>query len=164
MIDEFKQEIVERLEENIPRIEKCLNGLTEKQLWHKPNDSTNSIGNLLLHVCGNMRQYIVSGLGNQQDNRIRSQEFSACASHTKHELYGLFSETMDEVTATISQLTEEDLKKAYNIQGFELNGVSVCVHVTEHLSYHVGQIAFLNKLLLNKDLGFYEGLNLDITS
>ncbi len=164
MTDEFKAENQFRLNENLPRIKKCLSLLTEEQVWFSPNKNTNSVGNLILHLAGNIRQYGITGLSKKTDNRNRNEEFSANGTRTKQELFDLISSTISEACTILTKMSLEQLKEMYSIQGFELNGVSVAVHITEHLSYHVGQIALLTKLITNQDLEFYADLDLSITS
>ncbi len=152
-----------RIDENSERIEKCLSLLNEDEVWHQANTSTNSIANLILHLCGNIRQYIIAGLGSEPDYRQRELEFAARNSHTIHELLEELSDTAENAKEVISALEEDDLIKMYSIQGFNLSGISVIVHVVEHYSYHCGQIALLTKLIKNQDLGFYDGQNLNLT-
>lgn len=146
---------------NLPRIVKCVGMLSEEDIWRKPNPNSNSIGNLLLHLCGNMTQYILSGLGGKPDERQREAEFSASGGLNKEELLARITEVVTQVQQVISQIDETDLLKKRIIQGFEMTGVGIIVHVVEHFSYHTGQIAFWTKLLTNEDLGFYKGVNLN---
>jgi len=164
MNEAFITEIKFRLNESLPRIDKCLNLLTEKQVWHKPNEQTNSIGNLILHVAGNIRQYSIDGFSNTADNRQRSLEFSAKSTLNKKELFRLISETIAAACKRVEQLTAAELEASYSIQGFNLTGISVAVHVVEHLSYHTGQMAIITKMITNKDLGFYADMDLNITN
>lgn len=161
MTTEFKTEIIGQLNENLPRIKTCLEKLSEDDVWFSPNEQTNAIGNLILHVSGNIRQYGISGISNLPDNRDRPTEFSSTQTHTKQELFAIISSTISECCATISSLSERELLTQYQIQGFELNGISVLVHIAEHLSYHVGQIALLTKLIAKQDLGFYADFDLN---
>ncbi|MDH5397472.1 MAG: DUF1572 domain-containing protein [Cyclobacteriaceae bacterium] len=147
---------------SIPRLEKCLSRLSEDQIWHKPNENTNSIANLIMHLSGNIRQYIISALGEQPDSRIRADEFSVRGGKNKSALLNLFNNTTDEACAVITNLTSQQLNAVYLIQGFKHTGVSSIIHVTEHLSYHIGQIALLTKLITNTDLSFYGNQNLNI--
>ena len=163
MIGAFKTEIKFRLDENLQRIEKCLNLLNEEQVWFKPNENTNSIGNLILHLTGNIQQYGNDGLSKSKDNRNRNLEFSACKSMNKEELLEHISTSVSVACTSIEALSLEKLEEFYSIQGFNLTGVSVVVRITEHLSYHVGQIAFTTKMITNKDLWFYGNLDLNVT-
>lgn len=158
---EFKDQSILRLNENPPRILNCLDRLDEDQVWQKPNSNSNSIGNLILHLCGNIRQYAISSLGNLLDDRERDQEFSASGGVSKSELFDNLKSTIEEACDVINHQSEEDLLKIRNVQGFELSGIGVIIHVVEHLSYHTGQIAYWTKILTEDDLGFYAGIDLN---
>ncbi len=150
------------MEENTPRIEKCLAELNEDEIWLRPNDASNSIGNIILHLCGNIRQYAISSLGGMPDVRQRDEEFAARGGCTKQELYDRLSETVSVAIRIIREADEESLLKVRSVQGFDLSGIGIIIHVTEHYSYHTGQIAFWTKLLKAKDLGFYANIDLNI--
>lgn len=159
----FKKESVEYLHQSEIKIVKALKLINEEQLWYKPNENTNSIGNLLVHLEGNIRQYIISALGETKDKRIRDREFTV--NHLpKEKVLNKFSNTLDEAIKIIVNIQTNKLGNTYSVQGFELTGINIIVHVTEHLSYHTGQIALLTKLLKNTQLGYYEGRDLNKTN
>lgn len=158
----FVLEVERRLfEESWPRLKRCLDLLEEEEVWLRPNENSNSVGNLVLHLCGNARQWIVSGLGGTPDGRRRSEEFSERGPIPKAHLHELLDALRPEILQVLDGLKEEDLLKIYNIQGFHENGVSVLLHVVEHFSYHVGQVSYFVKARKNLDLGYYAGLNLE---
>ena len=159
---EFIAQSIFRMQENVPRIQKCLDLLTEEQVWEKPNSSTNSIANLILHLCGNIRQYINSSLGNQPDLRQRDNEFSVTDGLTKKELFSCIESTVNKAISVLENLTEDELLKERSVQGFQFSGIGNVIHVVEHFSYHTGQIAIQTKLLANKDLGFYADMDLNL--
>lgn len=159
--EEFRKECVYRMEENTPRIYKCLAELTEEEVWARPNEASNSIGNIILHLCGNIRQYAISSLGNKPDTRERDGEFAARNMGTKQDLLAKLSVTVQEAIETIKNTDESGLLQARSVQGFNLSGIGIIIHVTEHYSYHTGQIAFWTKLLRGKDLGFYANIDLN---
>jgi uncharacterized damage-inducible protein DinB len=161
LLTEFKSQSIHRIELNTPRIDKCMELLRENDTWKKPNESSNSIANLILHLCGNMTQYVISSLGNKEDRRERDKEFSVTGGLTKQELQQKLHATVADVTSIIRNISEEDLLKTKSVQGFEYTGVGIILHVTEHYSYHTGQIALITKLITNKDLGFYKGYDLN---
>jgi uncharacterized damage-inducible protein DinB len=160
--DELIAQCILRMRESEERIVKCLNELNEQELWQRPNAQLSAVANLVLHLCGNIRQYTISSLGGTTDVRDRKLEFSANGGHSTDELLNLFTVTINEATSVIQDLSEQELVRERMVQGFKLTGIGILIHVTEHLSYHTGQIAFYTKLLKAKDLGFYAGLNLDI--
>jgi uncharacterized damage-inducible protein DinB len=159
---EFIAQAIFRMEENSPRIKKCLDRLSEDQVWQKPNGSSNSIGNLILHLCGNITQYILSSLGNIKDQRARDLEFSTSGGFSKEELFNKIDQVISAAVEVINNCEEEQLLKVKDVQGFELSGIGIIIHVVEHLSYHTGQIAFWTKYLKDQDLGFYADLDLDV--
>lgn len=158
---EFIKDCVRHLNEYTKRIKICLDLLSEEQVWKKPNESSNSIANLMLHLCGNMTQYVLSSLGGKPDLRERDKEFSAKSGYTKDELYKKLSSVVHSVIEEIQIHDEDSLLKTRTVQGFEKNGIAIILHITEHYSYHTGQIALLTKLMTNEDLGFYKGLDLN---
>jgi len=159
---EFMEQSVFRLNENTPRIAKCLNELIESEIWLRPNEASNSIGNLILHLCGNIRQYAISSLGGKPDTRIRDEEFAAKGGYNRLQLLGMLESTVEEAINTILESNEDNLLKTRIVQGFHLSGTGIIIHVTEHFSYHTGQIAFMTKMLKGKDLGFYSGIDLNL--
>ena len=158
---EFIEQSIYRIEENTHRIIKCLREIDEIEIWKFPNDNSNSIGNLILHLCGNIRQYAISALGEIKDIRERDKEFSTKPGHTKSELLNELSHTISEAVGIIENIDENRLTKIYSVQGFNLSGIGIIIHVTEHYSYHTGQIVFFTKQIKNKDLGFYAGIDLN---
>lgn len=158
---ELKANAILRLNENTPRIAKCLAQLSENETWHKPNENLNSIGNLILHLCGNITQYIISSIGGEEDKRQRDEEFELTGKFTKVELLNKISSTIKQASTIIDSMTDADLMKVKSVQGFTFTGMANIIHVVEHYSYHTGQIAFLTKLLKNTDLSFYGDMDLN---
>ena len=159
---EFIKESIYRINESAKRVTKCLDEIDEIELWKKPNEHSNSIGNIVLHLCGNIRQYIISSLGQVEDIRERDKEFSANEAFKKSELLTKLQQTINEAITVLEGLDESALVKLYFVQGFQLSGIGIVIHVTEHFSYHTGQIAFWVKVLRNTDLGFYQNINLNV--
>lgn len=149
------------IEESLPRIEKCLDELSLEQLWHKQNENTNSVGNLILHLCGNVRQYILSGIDGQPDVRERDLEFSERGPIDKEVLKRKVQQLMQEVDQALDRIKTEDLTKSIGVQGFNENTTAILVHVVEHFSYHVGQITFYTKFVNDIDTGYYAGHDLN---
>ena len=147
--------------ESMPRINKCLDELSIEEVWHKQNANTNSIGNLVLHLCGNVRQYILSGIDGQEDVRERDLEFSEKGPIEVSILKEQLKSLMIEVDRALDRITPEDMIRNVRVQGFEENVTSILIHVTEHFSYHVGQITFYTKFIKDVDTGYYAGLDLN---
>lgn len=150
-----------RLDESLRMIEIALQKIDEEQLWLRPNDSLNSIGSLMLHLCGNMTQYGISSLRNTKDKRNRDMEFSTSQGYTKPELLKKLRDTVFRVKSTFESVSLERLVQEKNVQGFKFSGVGNIIHVVEHFSFHTGQIAFWVKQLNNEQLGFYDGHDLN---
>jgi uncharacterized damage-inducible protein DinB len=159
--NEFIQCCIHQLEENTPKIKKCLDELTEEEVWKKPNASSNSVGNQLLHLCGNITQWILSSLGDTPDQRERDLEFSTEGGLTKKELFDKLESTVSNAIKVIQSLTGDELLQLRSVQGYQHSGVGIIIHVVEHYSYHTGQIIFWTKLQKNKDMDFYAGVDLN---
>lgn len=145
-----------------PRIRKCLHELSEEEIWRRPNESLASVGNLILHLCGNVRQWLISGIGGEKDVRQRSKEFDEKGPIPRAELLHRLESTLDEAAEVIRNADIAELVQLRMIQGEETTGVIAIYHVCEHFSYHTGQISLHTKLLKNIDLGYYKERNLDI--
>jgi uncharacterized damage-inducible protein DinB len=142
--------------EYLPRIEQCLEQLTDEQVWWRPNENSNSIGNLLLHLNGNMRQWIVSSVGGAVDQRKRQQEFDQRAIIPRHALIATLRTTVAESDAVLEHLQPAILLERRLIQGNDVSVFEAVYHVVEHFSMHTGQIILLAKLQSGKDLAFYK--------
>ena len=141
--------------EYLPKIERCLEQLTDEQIWWRSNEQCNSIGNLILHLCGNARQWIVCGLGSEPDNRIRDAEFAQRDILPRAQLLELLRSTIGDVATTLRQLDPSTLLEKRKIQGGEVEVLYAIFHVTEHFSMHTGQILMLTKMSTGTDLRFY---------
>lgn len=163
-LEEFKNNAIYRIDENVRMISIALSKIDEGELWTRHNQSLTTLGNQILHICGNMTQYIVSGLGGGEDLRERDKEFSLEHEHTSDELLKLLLDTTQKSSTIIKKATEAQLLTSYSVQGFDFSGIGVVLHAVEHFSYHTGQIAFQVKLTIDQPLGFYEGLDLTINN
>lgn len=161
MVREFLGQSVFRLEECTGKIRACLDMLDDESFWHRPNASSNSVGQLLAHLSGNIRQYILSGLLGRPDVRRRSLEFEDPAEKDRKAVESGFYQVVGEAVEAIGRVSEADLLKRRTVQGFDLSGLGIVLHVVEHLSYHTGQIAYLTKMRVDNDLGFYRGIDLN---
>ncbi len=159
LIVEVKRRLIE---EGQVRIEKCLNQLNDKEIWYRPNQNSNSIGNLVLHLCGNVRQWILTGLAGQADIRERDLEFDEQGPLPVETLITTLDILMQEVSRYLDEMPAETILATKNVQGFEETGLTVLIHVVEHFSYHVGQITYITKALKDIDMQYYSGLDLNI--
>jgi uncharacterized damage-inducible protein DinB len=115
---------------------------------------SNSVGNLVLHLTGNVRQWIISGLGSAPDSRQRDWEFAERGPVPRHALLNRLQDAVAEACEVIGKLSSADLLQSYSIQGFRVTGLEAVGNVSEHFAYHTGQIIFVTKLKKRKDLGF----------
>jgi uncharacterized damage-inducible protein DinB len=151
---------VNKLNQLAARIETCLGKLSEEQVWARGSESENAIGNLALHVCGNVRQWIVTSVGGQADVRDRDAEFAARGGLTVADLSQRLRRTMEEAAATINAVSPARLSERLVIQKYDVTVLEAIYHVVEHFSMHAGQIMFATKMLTGDDLGFYSQLRL----
>lgn len=140
----------------LPKIERCVDLLSDDQVWWRPNAESNSIGNLLLHLSGNARQWIVCGLGDAEDARDRDSEFAQREVIGRDELMALVRQTLADVDATLAAFDPDSLLEQRTIQGLEVSALEAILHVVEHFSMHTGQIILLTKIMRHTDLSFYE--------
>jgi uncharacterized damage-inducible protein DinB len=137
-----------------PRIEACVRELSLEQIWWRANPASNSVGNLVLHLEGNVRQWIISGLGGAPDQRKRDTEFSERGPIPRRALLSRLRRAVREACRVMRRLDGENLARTYSIQGFRVTGLHAVFHVGEHFSHHAGQVILLTKLLGGKDLRF----------
>ena len=147
-----------KLDQLTQRIATCLGQLTVEQVWARGGENENAVGNLVLHLCGNVRQWIVSGVGGRPDIRQRDREFSARGGVSSAELIERLRATVEEAAAVIHAVTAARLADKLVIQGYSVSVMEAIYHVVEHFSMHTGQIIFATKLLTGTDLGFYAHL------
>jgi len=158
-----------RLREDYPvKIIGALAELTDEQLWWRPNEASNSIGNLILHLCGNVRQWLIAGVGGANDVRNRSGEFDQRSQLSKKDLMTKLQITLEEVDAVLAQQErdldndESPLQREIVPQGFSQTVFDSIFHAVEHFSYHTGQIVFIAKLLAADRIRFYDDRQLDV--
>jgi hypothetical protein len=141
-----------------PRLRTCVESLTVEQVWWRPNAASNSIGNLILHLNGNVRQWLVVSFNRQADDRDRPAEFAAEDGMSAVRLLEKLGATMNDAAEVLGRLTEADLTGRFEIQGYHVSGLEAVYQVVEHFGLHYGQIAYIAKSLSGRDLGFYREL------
>ena len=129
--------------------------ISEDDVWWRPNDASNSVGNLLLHMSGNLGQWIVSGVGGVADDRDRPSEFAARGERSLEELIELVETRASEVDRTLADLKEATLVDRITVQGFSVTRLHAIYHSIEHFGYHLGQIAYIAKLRTGKDFNLF---------
>lgn len=139
---------------HLPRIAGCLNLLSEQEVWWRPNAASNSVGNLVMHLEGNVRQWIISGLGGAPDRRQRDREFAERGPVPRRTLLAHLRKTVAEAGRILKRMSFHDLARAHAIQKFQVTGFEAVCHVVDHFAYHSGQIIFITKLKRGEDLGF----------
>lgn len=139
----------------LPKIERALAALPDGDLWWRPNDASNSAGNLGLHLAGNVRQWVVAGLGGAEDVRERDTEFSADGGLDAEAVLDRLRASVDDACAVLDQLDAEALARSYSIQAHDVTGLQAVYHVVEHFGMHTGQILWIAKARAGSDLGFY---------
>ncbi len=147
---------ISRLRDSQTQIERCLELLSEEQLWTRFNEVSNAIGNLVLHLTGNVRQWIIGGVAGETVDRDRPAEFSQREPLPVEQLAGPLCTTLDEACRIIDQISADRLVEMVEIQGYEVSVLSAVYHVVEHFSLHTGQIVYATKILTNRDLSLYD--------
>ena len=134
-----------RVSEEAETIRHCTGQLTEEQMWQRPFDAGNTVANLILHLCGNLRQWIISGIGGASDVRDRPSEFSETGPIPKAELLAEFDQTIAEVDAVLADLTAEQLVAVRRIQGFETSVTGAIFDSVPHLKGHSQEIIHMTR-------------------
>ena len=142
------------------RIQDCLGRLSADQVWTRNSDNQNAVGNIVLHLCGNVRQWIIGGVGGQPDVRDRDAEFAARGGVQPAELAAKLKATVNEAADVIRKLPIERLNEQKTFQKvYNTTLMEAIYHVVEHFAQHTGQIIFATKLLTREDLGYYKHLS-----
>lgn len=145
--------------EYITKIRHCVDALPEDALWLRPNESSNSVGNLLLHLAGNIRQWIVGGIGQQDVTRDRAAEFAAREGGSREELLANLQRAISEVDKVLASLKSESLRETRVIQGRNTTVMDALYHVVEHFAMHAGQIVLMTKTYAPGAVSFYRDAN-----
>ncbi len=156
---EFRRRIEEYLREDLRKIEMVWASLTPEQIWQRPNEHCLAPANQLIHLTGNLRQWVLTNLDGQPDVRERDGEFAARSGPGKAQILADFQSVFAEVFRVLQAPIAAD--GALRIQGHDTTPVGVWIHVVEHLSYHTGQLIFFAKSLLDQPYDFYAGWDLN---
>jgi uncharacterized damage-inducible protein DinB len=154
----FVQFSADKLEQLHSRIQDCLVRLTPEQIWARGSENENAVGNLVLHLSGNIRQWIGSGVAGLPDNRMRDAEFDARGGMAPTELAELLKTRVAEAAGIIREVPAHRLTERIFPQGYDVTVLEAIAHVVEHFSMHVGQIIVLTKMLTGQDLAYYQHL------
>ena len=142
------------LDSCVAKIKHCLGQLTDEQVWWRPQEQLNSIGNLILHLSGNVRQWVVAGIGGAADVRERPREFSEREMIPKEELLGRLDAVVSAATAALAKMTAEDLLRVRRIQGFEVSGLKAIFDSVSHFKGHTQEIICLTRMQLGERYRF----------
>jgi uncharacterized damage-inducible protein DinB len=140
----------------LPKIERCLERLTDEQVWWRAGEHANSVGNLLLHLEGNLRQWVICGAGGGADLRDRDREFAERRSLPREELLTRLRAAVAEADAVLARLDPATLLEERRVQGLDVTVLAAVFHAVEHFSMHTGQVILLTKMLTGGDLAFYD--------
>jgi uncharacterized damage-inducible protein DinB len=138
------------------KIRLALDALDETTIWKRETQDSNSIGNLMLHLAGNVREWIVSGIGEMPSERDRAQEFAASSGFTKSELLAGLTSSVVDADKVLARVSETDLDREVTIQGRDTTVLAAIYHVVEHFSMHTGQIIMLAKMYSSRPIRFYD--------
>ena len=143
-------------EDYLPKIERCLGRLDDEQVWWRAGEHANSVGNLLLHLEGNLRQWVVCGAGGREDARERDREFAERRQLSRVELLTRLRATVEEADDVLARLEPSALLETRRVQGLDVTLLAAVFHAVEHFSMHTGQVILLTKMLAGGDLNFYD--------
>lgn len=143
-------------DEYLPKLRQCVEALPDDAIWRRANESSNSIGNLLLHLAGNVRQWIVGGVGEEDVERDRPAEFSARDGSSGADLIENLSRALAEADSVLEGLGVDDLGRSCLIQDRDTTVLEAIYHVVEHFSMHTGQIVLLTKAYAPERIRFYD--------
>jgi len=137
-----------------PRVERCVKELSDDDIWWREHETNNSVGNLLLHLTGNLKQFVLAGIGGAPDTRNKPKEFSERTEIAKDELLRRLSDALRETDRTLALLEPARLLDVTRVQDRERSILEVLSVVVDHFALHVGQIIYITKLRTGKDLKF----------
>lgn len=156
IVEQFTDSAARTIAQGRDQIVRCVRLLSTDELWARANEHCNSVANLVLHLTGNVRQWIVAGLGGAAFDRDRPAEFAARDRRPADELLGPFEKTIEEALGVIRAQDAASLAIRRAIQGYEVTALAAIFHVAEHLSFHAGQIIHMTKALKDVDLSLYD--------
>jgi uncharacterized damage-inducible protein DinB len=150
--NDFSTVSYRKLDQMTEYLAACMKKLSDEQIWQRQGAYENAVGNLVLHLCGNARQWIMHGVGGAPDVRVRDKEFSTDGGLSGAELIALFAATMDEAKRVISAVPAERMVERIVPQGRDVSVLEAIYQVVGHVQQHVGQIILVTKQMLETDL------------
>lgn len=153
---DFTAYAAHKLRQNLAQIARCASLLDAEQVWRRASPRNNSVGNLILHLTGNVRQWIVGGVGHASVERDRPAEFAERGPLPVEPLLAELERVVAAACARIERLDARELVSLRTIQGYEVTVLVAVMHVVEHFSWHAGQIVHMTKTLCDADLSIYD--------
>jgi uncharacterized damage-inducible protein DinB len=143
-------------DEYVPKIDRCLDRLSDGDIWWRANEASNSIGNLILHLCGNVTMWIIGGVGSLPFERHRQREFDERRKLPAAELHRRLQDVVRQADEVMSAVGADELLSRRQIQGYDVTVLGAIYHVVEHFSMHTGQIILLTKARVDGELKLWE--------
>jgi hypothetical protein len=147
---EFLKQTSDRFKEAFDRSLKAINQLDAQQIWIRPSSESNSVGIILQHLIGNLKQWVCAGIGGVDFHRNRPEEFKDEAHPSRDEIVGKFIELAHAIEAVLNRIPADSLHSPRRIQGTDATVMSALLKALTHLEFHEGQILYIAKLLLNE--------------
>jgi uncharacterized damage-inducible protein DinB len=144
------------LSDFVPKIERCLHRLGDEDIWWRPNEASNTIGNLVLHLCGNVTMWMIGGVGGRPFERNRRQEFDQREHIPAAELLSRLRAVIEQADEVLLSLDSASLMEQRHIQSYDVTVLEAIYHVVEHFGMHTGQIILLSKARTGEDLKLWE--------
>ena len=129
------------------QIRACVEELTDDQLWWRPNEHTNSVGNLVLHLSGSMRHYLCRGVGGIEYSRDRPAEFAERGPVPKTQLLATFNETISQAEQVLGEFDTSRLTDQSDEPDYVPTLFDTIFNISIHLATHTGQIVYVTKML-----------------
>ncbi|MGM0884051.1 MAG: DinB family protein [Bacillota bacterium] len=149
-MEEIKNLLLRKFEEIQRRILLVLEQLSDEEVNWRPNESSNSIANLIVHISGNVNERIIKGIHKKGINRNRDEEFEDLC-RTKQELMDITNESFNEVIETITSITKEAWLKTQMVRNKERTHLDMLIQCATHFSEHMGQILYIGKIIKNSE-------------
>ncbi len=153
---DFRDYACTKLNDHLSQIARCVRLLSRDQLWQRPNENSNAVGNLVLHLTGNVRQWIVGGVGGERINRDRQAEFDQREALDGARILNDLERTVQRARNVVMSLSAPRLGEMLKIQGYDVTVLAAVFNIVEHFAFHTGQIISATKAILDVDLSLYD--------
>lgn len=156
LLRELTASAVAKLKSDLAQAARCARLLSDEEAWRRENEYCNSVANLLLHLAGNVRQWIVQGVGGEPFERDRPAEFAARGPAPLAPVLAELERVVRRALEIIAALEPRQLAQRRSIQGYDVSTLQAVFHVVEHFSFHTGQIVHMTKVIRRCDLSRYD--------